>query len=151
MKKSLCLLFSILFLLITAGCGAQSPDNTPETTTTPQKAFDVDLVGLSSTMIYSEVYNMTSTPENYVGKYVRATGNFSYYHDEAADKYYYACMIADASSCCSQGIEFVLKDSSKPFEEYPEVGTEIIITGTFDFYEENGTRYIQLVDADMTI
>ena len=32
--------------------------------------FDVDLTNLSSTMVYSEVYNMMSTPENYIGKTV---------------------------------------------------------------------------------
>ena len=38
---------------------------------------DVDLTKLSSTMVYSEVYNMMSSPESYMGKRVRMKGSFA--------------------------------------------------------------------------
>ena len=42
---------------------------------------DVDLTTLSSTMVYSEVYNMMTAPSDYIGKNVKMKGNFSYYQD----------------------------------------------------------------------
>ena len=41
--------------------------------------IDIDLTRLSSTMVYSEVYNMMNTPENYVGKMVRMNGKLAVY------------------------------------------------------------------------
>ena len=40
---------------------------------------DVDLTQLSSTMLYSEVYNMVMSPEDYVGKTVKMNGQFAAY------------------------------------------------------------------------
>ena len=54
---------------------------------------DVDLTVLSSTMIYSEVYNMMYYPENYIGKTVKMEGQFAFYLDESTAKYYFACII----------------------------------------------------------
>ena len=43
--------------------------------------IDVDLTKLSSTMVYSEVYNMLYTPDDYIGKTVKMKGAFAYYED----------------------------------------------------------------------
>nr|MCR5716177.1 hypothetical protein [Lachnospiraceae bacterium] len=69
-------------------------------------SVDVDLTTLSSTMVYSEVYNMMVSPDAYVGKTIRMSGLMSIFLDEATEKYYYACIIQDATACCAQGIEF---------------------------------------------
>ncbi len=108
---------------------------------------DVDLTKLSSTMVYSEVYNMVNTPENYIGKRVRMNGSFAY--AEGNGKYYYACLISDATACCAQGIEFILKDERKFPEEYPEKGAGITVVGIFDTYNEGDYQYCQLIDAVM--
>ena len=109
--------------------------------------IDVDLTALSSTMVYSEVSDMMTSPENYMGLKVKMNGAFAVYHDEAADKYYYACIIKDATACCSQGIEFELKGSHKYPDDYPEVGAEITVEGTFDTYNEGENRYCTLRNA----
>ena len=70
--------------------------------------IDVDLTILSSTMVYSEVYNMMTDPKEYIGKTIKMNGTFSYYHDESTGNEYFACIIKDATACCAQGIEFVL-------------------------------------------
>ena len=108
---------------------------------------DVDLTKLSSTMVYSEVYNMMSSPEGYMGKRVRMKGSFAY--AEGDGRYYFACIIADATACCAQGIEFVLKDERKFPDEYPSEGAEITVVGVFDSYMEGTYQYCQLIDAIM--
>ena len=103
-------------------------------------------------MVYSEVYNMMMTPENYIGKVVRMNGLCSTFESVAVDgqeaRVYYTCIIFDATACCSQGIEFVLAGDTGA-EAYPPVDTEITVTGTFQTYHENGILYCHLVDATL--
>jgi len=110
---------------------------------------DVDLTVLSATMVYGEVYNMMVYPEDYIGRTVTMAGSMSVYHDETTDKYYYACIIQDATACCAQGIEFVLDgDLSRP-EDYPEAGSDVTVRGVFDTYEEDGATYCRLTHASL--
>ncbi|MCR4763894.1 MAG: hypothetical protein K5696_10230 [Lachnospiraceae bacterium] len=108
---------------------------------------DVDLTALSSTMVYSEVYNMMTHPEDYIGKTVKMSGAYSIYHDESTDKYYHACIISDATACCSQGIEFELTEDYTYPDDYPEEGGQICVSGTFDTYREGEYKYCTLRDA----
>ena len=110
-------------------------------------SIDVDLTVLSSTMVYSEVYNMMESPEEYIGKTIKMDGLFAYYHDEATDNYYFACVIQDATACCSQGIEFVLAGDHAYPEDYPEVNEEICVVGVFDTYREGSYTYCTLRNA----
>jgi len=139
MKKiiSLCLLAAML--LTVSACGEKKTEDSDM----------LDLTSLSSTMVYSEVYNMMNTPENYMGRTVKMKGNFSVYEDESTGNIYYACVIADATACCSQGIEFVLSEERSYPDEYPALGTEITVTGTFGTYQEGEYIYSQLSDAVM--
>ena len=109
------------------------------------KTVDVDLTKLNSTMVYSEVYNMMNSPDSYTGKKVRMNGAFTY--AEGENRYYFACLIADATACCAQGIEFVLKNERSFPGEYPDLGESITVVGIFDTYYEGSYRYCQLVDA----
>ncbi|MCR5082765.1 MAG: hypothetical protein K6B15_04745 [Parasporobacterium sp.] len=123
-----------------AGTGAKSSTNA-----TPAEGVDVDLTVMSSTMVYSEVLNMMTTPEDYIGKVIKMEGIYSTFHDDATGKSYYACIIQDATACCAQGIEFILSDSN-----YPEDNGQILsVVGTFDTYEENGVKYCTLRDANL--
>ena len=109
----------------------------------------MDLTQLSSTMVYSEVYNMMCSPEEYIGKRVRMHGTFAC--AQGKDRYYFACLIADATACCSQGIEFITKDQRKYPDDYPAKDTEITVVGVFDTYYEGSDRYCQLVDAVLEV
>lgn len=108
---------------------------------------DVDLTVLSGTMVYSEVYNMLVSPEKYIGKTVKMKGPFACFHDEAADNYYFACIIQDAAACCAQGIEFTLTDDYVYPDNYPEVNEEICVVGVFDTYQEGDYTYCTLRNA----
>ena len=108
---------------------------------------------LSSTMVYSEVYNMLyNDPAHYLGKTVKARGTFSIYQLVAdgvlqPDPVSYACIISDAAACCAEGMEFVLEGDLTYPDDYPELGTEITVIGEFQSYEENGVTWYHLVNA----
>ena len=109
--------------------------------------IDVDLTALSGTMVYSEVYNMMASPGDYVGKTVKMDGTFALYHDEESDNYYFACIVKDATACCSQGIEFVLTDDYTYPDDYPAPDEEITVVGVFDTYMEGEYMYCTLRSA----
>ncbi|MDO4566806.1 MAG: hypothetical protein Q4B42_05690 [Oscillospiraceae bacterium] len=113
--------------------------------------IDIDLSTMGSTMVYAEVYNMMMSPEDYVGKTVKARGQFAVYEDSSTGAVYLAVLIADATACCSQGLEFVLEGGFEYPADYPEQGTLISVAGRFETYEERGFIYCHLVDAYMVL
>ena len=113
--------------------------------------IDIDLTTMGSTMVYSEVYNMTINPDDYIGKTIRASGPFAVFHDDNTGKDYFAVIITDATACCSQGIEFVRTGEHSYPDDYPKVDTQITVTGKFNVYEEDGNKYCQLLDAELII
>lgn len=124
-----------------------TPTAKPDDKPVEKGEVDIDLTKLSSSMVYAEVYNMITKPGDYIGKKVRMDGVFAMYHDEATDQYYFACIVADATACCSNGIEFVLAGEHKYPDDYPELGSDICVSGVFDTYEEAGTLYCTLRNA----
>ena len=111
---------------------------------------DYDLTQMSSDMVYATVYQMMVTPEEYEGKTFRIDGNFYATYYEATKKYYFYCVIQDATACCAQGMEFVWEDGSHIYpDEYPEDNAEIVVEGTFETYKEEGDQnlYCRLSDA----
>lgn len=159
-RKFYCLVMvAILFLLPACGseetsASANSPDAQPVASDVKEETekespktdgeVDVDLTQLSSTMVYSEVYNMMVTPDDYVGKTIKMSGQFSAYQDQSTGNNYYSVIISDATACCSQGLEFVLED-----ENYPEQGEEITVVGEFQTYKEGEYLYCRLVNAEL--
>ncbi len=117
-------------------------------TTSGDTSVDLDLTALSATMVYSEVFAMMTAPDEYEGKTIKMSGIASKYTDENTGKVYYACIVQDATQCCSQGIEFVLSDDYGA-DEYPNEGDEITLKGTFDTYSEGQYVYITLLDAQL--
>ena len=168
MKRLLCLLLAVCMTLSLCACGkgaerdtergasASEPQPSPAITEPPQASADgaeVDLTVLSSTMVYAEVYNMLyNNPESYLGKTVRVRGEFSIYQlvvDGVLQPapVAYACIIADATACCAEGMEFVLEGDLTYTDDYPELGTEITVIGEFQSYEENGMTGYHLINA----
>ena len=144
-------LLTVLLLTLCA-CGggeqASAPAQETDTETVPASApaaVDVDLTQLSSTMVYSEVYNIMMAPEDYVGKIIRMNGACVSAYYEPTDATYYSIIIQDATACCAQGIEYVLGDG----QAYPEDGGEATVTGRFEPYDEEGTTWYHLVDASV--
>ena len=154
MKKLLCVLLIALTLIPLAACGHEDTAQKPAAEDAEgTAAVDIDLTALSGIMVYSEVNSMISFPDNYIGKTVKMQGQFNIYQvtDENGafipDKMFFACMIADATACCAQGLEFALAGEPVYPDEYPELGAEITVVGTFEWYEEDGCRYYRLGNA----
>ncbi len=172
MKKTMSIVASAFLVLALTACGTSTTVNDKtannettkmpvvenESTSEPEPkpteeplsttdGIDIDLTILSSTMVYSEVYNMMSAPDGFVGKKVKMEGQFAHYRDENSGKDYYACIISDATACCSQGIEFELTDEYTYPDDYPEDGSDICVVGTFDTYQEAGSGYCTLRKA----
>ena len=182
MKRLFCLLLAVCMMASLCACGKDSEKDagndasssnekssasaesipTPKEQETPGESepsqpyagkVDVDLTVLSSTMVYSEVYNMLYFyPEDYYGKTVKANGIFAIYQmvvDSVTqpDPVAYACIISDATACCAEGMEFVLEGDYTYQDDYPELGAEITVIGEFQSYEENGMTWYHLVNA----
>ncbi|MBQ2610076.1 MAG: hypothetical protein II586_06930 [Butyrivibrio sp.] len=109
----------------------------------------VDLTKQSSTMTYTTVYNMMYYPENFVGKTIKMTGNYSEYIAEDTGKRYFACIIKDATACCSQGVEFELTEDYKYPDNYPKEADPITVEGVFDLYKEGEYQYCTLRNAKL--
>ena len=160
--KSLCIILLVCLLFTACGNNTITATEAPETIVAESSQpgaqvadsnkYDVDLTQLSSTMVYSEVYNMFVNPDNYMGKSIKMTGLFSVYEDELTGNRYFSCIIEDATACCAQGIEFVLQDAKYP-EDYPAIDSEITVSGIMDMYFEEidgeSYMYLYLKDAQL--
>ncbi len=142
MKPLFTLLCCFLLSLPLTSCGKKAPVSTGG-----KDGIDVDLTLLSSTMVYSELFNMMVSPEDYVGKSVKMKGLFSSVHDDASGNDYFACVVMDATACCSQGIEFVPAESYRYPDDFPAEGEKFCVSGVFDMYEEGEYSYCTLKDA----
>jgi len=149
---------------VLASATAESTTNIPDTSASPETEetniydisnileygddeVDLDLTVLSANMIYSEVFAMVYTPEEYMGKTIKIEGIFSYVYDETTGNCYYACIVRDATQCCAQGIEFIPSDEYTYPDDFPAVGEDICVSGVFDTYMEGNGRYLTLRDA----
>lgn len=133
----------------TAGIAPETKlsQTTAQSTGAEEGIYDLDLTGMGSSLVYANVYDMMMNPSKYLGKHIRIRGNFA--TASVGDVVYFACIIPDATACCSQGLEFVLAKERAYPAEYPKEGTEITISGIFDIYYEGNQAYFHLRDAEM--
>ena len=138
-----CLMIAVLcvFLPFNASAEAADPAEPP--------VIDLDMSGMSGTVVYAQIYNLLSDPAPWLGKIIRMAGYYSFYNDQEHGVVYHACIIPDATACCAQGIEFIWAGEHNWPDDYPEDGTGITVTGRLEIYEENGYNYLHLVDADV--
>ncbi len=123
-----------------------SEDIPPAAPDAPAADAIVDLTSLSATMVYSEVYHMMMSPNDYVGKTIKMAGIYRASHDPENDIYYHFVVIADATACCEQGLEFILNDAAAP-DDYPAEQVFVEVTGVWKSGQENGGIYYY-IDAD---
>ena len=102
-------------------------------------------------MVYAKVFDMLINPENYEGKKIHMRGAFNVfeYEMDGAMQRSFACIIKDATACCAQGMEFVLKNPPAYPAGYPNPDTQITVTGTFHQTEQNGLTRIFLADSTL--
>ncbi|MBQ8092963.1 MAG: hypothetical protein IJ242_05235 [Clostridia bacterium] len=110
---------------------------------------DIDLSQMSGTVVYAQVYNILMDPQAYLGKTIRMSGYYDIYEDSVNNAVYFSCIIPDATACCAQGIEFIWAGDHTYPDDYPEPGTDVIVTGRLESYTEGGYDYLHLVDSDV--
>ena len=132
---------------ITEAATSAKPESETQTEALALDGVEIDMTEMNSTMVYSQVYDMLMSPDDYLGKTVKMNGAFAVYEGDARN--YYACIIADATACCSQGIEFVLDGEHEYPADYPALNDEITVVGVFDSYYEGSNRYVQLIHAKL--
>lgn len=147
MKKVILMLVLFLAAAPLTSCIASGEEKT-EPAAEPT-VIDLDLSGMSGTVVYAQIYNLMVDPEPYLGKILRIAGYYSAYEDTERGVVYHACVIPDATACCAQGMEFIWSGEHTWPEDYPEETTDITVTGRLEMYEEDGTYYLHLVDSEV--
>lgn len=118
------------------------------------KEATYDLTAMGSEMVYAMVYQFMMNPQDYIGETIKMQGTYYSVWYEPTQKYYHYCIIQDALACCAQGMEFIWEDGSHSYpDEYPENETEVVVTGVFETYQEEGdtSLYCRLKNASMEI
>ena len=133
------------------GDGADSDGTKPNGDSAVNGTVDVDLTVLSSTMVYAEVYNMLTSPEDYLGKTIRMKGPYFASYYDVTGIYYHYVIVEDATACCQQGLEFIWSGAHKYPRDYPKEQTKIEVVGVVDSYEELGEIYYYLLVDDIII
>jgi len=110
---------------------------------------DYDFSKMDKNMMYTQIYNMLKTPDEYKGKVVRMQGTFGHYYDEKTGKHYFGCVVMDATACCSTGMEFSRKGKHIYPDNYPRMDEPIRVTGRFTSYKEGKELFCELADAEM--
>ena len=142
-KIALCLMMAVLSMCLFFTAGAETAVPAAPLT------VDLDMSGMSGTVVYAQIYNLISDPASWLGKMIRIAGYYSFYDDQEQGIVYHACIIPDATACCAQGIEFVRAREYNWPDDYPEAGADVTVTGRLEIYEENGYSYLHLVDAEV--
>ncbi|MCR5564852.1 MAG: hypothetical protein K6F59_03525 [Gammaproteobacteria bacterium] len=147
--KRLLLVFAILITCLLMGCAKTSPTTTKEkrSSNTMYKNIDIDLSIMSSTVVYSQVYDMVTNPDKYIDNIIKVKGVFNVYKNQSTNVYYPSVIIKDATACCAQGLEFLLYGRAVYPTDYPRVNQEITIIGKFSTYYEGKQKFCRLKDT----
>lgn len=126
-----------------------------DTDTIPKKdGIDLDLTEMGSDMVYATVYQLMVDPDTYIGKKIKMQGAYNATYCETTKKYYHYCIIKDAAACCAQGMEFVWDNGQHKYpDEYPKDQADVVVSGVFETYREDGDTnlYCRLKDATLEI
>ena len=144
MKKYLSVLLALCLLCVCAAGCAEKGD-------TQEENGILDLTKLSGTLVYAEVYNIMSSPDDYIGRTIKMSGPYTANYYEPTQKYYHSVIIEDAAACCAQGLEFEWKGEHSYPGDYPENGAKVEVTGVFGSYEELGQTYYCLTVDGITV
>lgn len=145
MKKVICVLL-ICLLSMNLLCAASAET---AAVTYSDKEVQFNLAGMSGTMVCSMIYNIVSEPSKFMGQIIRLSGYYSAWEDPNTGAVYHSCVIPDATACCAQGMEFVWNGEHAYPDDYPELGTDMIVTGRWESYMEGDYMYLHLTDAQV--
>lgn len=115
----------------------------------PSGIVDHDLSNMNANMIFAEIFNLVLMPDEYIGRTFRMKGNFAVYVNETSGNKYFSIIIPDATQCCQQGIDIICLGDMKYPEDFPKIGSEIMVTGQFNsITTEEGLSFNYLVMSE---
>ena len=126
--KAICGIGLLLVLFLLTGCDTQAHKERIE-----------------KTLAYSELLNMKTWPEQYVGKTRTVSGLTATQYYAVTDATYYILLVSNADGSYSESIEYLLTDGT-----YPKDGENVSVTGEFEVYYENTLPYYRLKDAHIS-
>ena len=121
--------------------GVISTGSTSKSTTRDPSKIDLDLTQMSSTMIYSTMFDMLVMPEDYVEKNIKLKGWFETYTDPLTGEIFYAVVVPDATACCQQGLEFIWPGDHHYPADFPDPGQDVTVTGLYKLIDKDGFAY----------
>ena len=145
--KLILVLASIVLIFVMSGCknetnnGNPSDKPAPDTDVITAEDIDVDLTVMSSAMVFDEVKKIMNSPEQYLGKTIKMSGEYSPVYYDYTEKFYHYVLIHDAVDCCEQGIEFILLGDAIYPLDYPKAKSEVEVVGIFCSYDELESTY----------
>ena len=160
-KRSVNIIMSILLVMTFSfnafASNAQRVNNSNAAKANTQKTTnnlssdeaDLDLVKLNQTMLYSQLQNISNDYESYLGKKIRLAGTMNVVN--GGDANYFIVECSDATACCNQGLEFIIKGGSTKIEDYPKTGDRVLVNGTLEKYYEDSKPYIHLVNSECKV
>ena len=100
--------------------------------------IDLDFTKINYVMASGIIFDMLINQDEYIGKRIKIKGSF--WAEETDSEQFLAVLLYDATACCQTGLTF--KDVNRHYpEDYPELLSEIEITGIFSKEEKDGIIY----------
>ncbi len=118
------LIFALLMMIFTA-CSSTSTSEV-ETQKETEEVKSYDLTQMSSTMVYSQIFDLVTDPNKYLNSNFTVQGSLLNSEDANTGEMFYALLIVDATSCCAQGLELSFPEDM----ELPEMPMGATIVGT---------------------
>jgi len=114
---------------------------------------DVDFTRLSRIMAEAEFRNVLQNSADYIGKTVRASGEYFSLFINESDRYHHFVTIVDGDAVCCppEGFEIKLTGDDVSLDDYPEQNTMIEVTGVLGRFEELGQRFLYLAVDEIII
>ena len=141
MKRNLIIFFVLLLLVVsTAGCsnGTESAS-----------AVDVDLTGMSQTMVEAQFEHIMANSEDFLGKTIRVIGTYFPMYVAELNAMYHYVIIVYGDECCQLGFEFKRDGDYVVPDDYPAMTELIEVIGVLNRYEEWGVSYLYIAVEEL--
>lgn len=110
--------------------------------------YDIDLTKYNYNMITAITYEFVVTPAKYKDKTVKITGQFA--SEVYEGERYFGALVWDPTGCCPAGLDFIPPVGMKYPEDFPEMGTELTVTGRLKMVNDENGEYLRFF-ADKVI
>lgn len=139
MKKMKAAALLTMCFLLTVFCFAApacAEADLPEAPAAEPVPVDLDLTGMSETMVYGIMYEMVNAPKNYVGQRIKFNGTYSSFKDAVTGEVEHTITVYDSSYCCMVDVNFVLEGEHEYPKDYPRSGSKMTIVGELCMEQE---------------